>query len=74
MGCCGGGGVYRPPMPGTVQGVAGQTAQPGTIYRVTTPQGTIFDRTTRWEAEQLRAMRGGSLDIIEPGDQQEEQP
>lgn len=70
MSCCGGGGVYRPPMPGTVQGVAAETGQTGTIYRVTTPQGVVYDRSSRWEAEQLRAMRGGSLDVIEPGSQE----
>lgn len=68
MGCCGGGGggVYRPPMPGTVTGVAGPS-QPGTIYRVTTPQGVVHDEPDRWRAEQILAMRGGSLDIVEPG-------
>lgn len=71
MSCCGSGGVYQPPNlysqtpPRSVTGVA--QPKPGTIYRVTTPQGIVYERYTRWEAEQILGMRGGTLDIITEG-------
>lgn len=67
MSCCGG-SVYQPPtVPSAVTGVA--TAQIGTIYRVTTPQGIIYNYPQPWQAQQALAMRGGTLDIITPDQQ-----
>lgn len=70
MSCCGGGGVYRAPgTPHTVTGVAQPTPATATIYRVITPQQVTHDFYERYRAEQVLAMRGGSLQVIEPGDQ-----
>ena len=67
MSCCGGGTVYQPPtIPRAVTGVA--APQKRRMYRVTTPQGIVYEYEQPWKARQVQAMRGGSLEIIEPDD------
>ena len=70
MPCCGGGsGMYRPPTPPAVTGVA-QPQTPGTKYVVTTPQGVVHEYwDEKWRADQVLAMRGGSLETITPDQQ-----
>lgn len=57
--------MYRPPTPPAVTGVAASHT-PGAVYRVTTPQGVVHEYEEKWRADQILAMRGGSLDIITP--------